>query len=224
MKIRILLCLFGLLSFYSFSAEAGSVGNEALYKNEKIEMTTTERFDKLFNSPIKDFVFYKGGVVISKEDFKKTVDDPEFLKLDERIKRVKEIGFGSTAFLGGLSFAFMIPSIYFVASNVMWKYNYSANKSYDSYIDYYNARYADTILPGLICIVLSGLFFVASLIDLGCTFALLHKYANNELFYRDVIDRYNRKLKVKYGLLPEVSFDVQSGEGKCGAAVGFRFN
>ena len=57
----------------------------------------------------------------------------------------------------------------------------------------------------MICISLTIITALSILVDLTITFALLHKYQNNEKLYRDAIERYNKQLREKYRIMPDIS-------------------
>ena len=77
-------------------------------------------------------------------------------------------------------------------------------------MDYFIAKYPEYFLPGLICIGLTVATSLAILVDLSVTFAILHKYQNNERIIKEVIERYNKKLREKLKVIPDFGFNMQS--------------
>ena len=187
------------------SAENIDVQKETLLEDELLSMKTQSEFDARFDSPVKKFYFYKGGVAITEKEFETIVDDPALTENRRKLKQTKITGFSTAGILGGLSVCFMIPSLVFIISqaNSTWK-----EKGYNTWLDYYNSEYTYVFLPGLVSIALTGVFIVATLFAVAFTLYGIHKYSNNETLYQAVIKRYNLKMQQKYQLQPDINVKV----------------
>lgn len=180
---------------------------EVNLEDELLSMKTTSTFDARFDSPAKKFYFYKGSTAITEKEFEAIVDDPSLAENRKKLHQAKVTGFSTVGILGGLSVCFMIPSLVFIISqaNSAW-----SEKGYNTWLDYFNSEYTYVFLPGLISIVLTGIFVVSTLFALAFTLYGIHKYSNNETLYQSVIKRYNLKLQQKYQLQP--NFDIKVDE------------
>lgn len=210
--IFILLALGGAL--FANETEAPQLSNEnaenpkeTKLENELLSMKTTSTFDARFDSPAKKFYFYKGSTAITEKEFEAIVDDPALAENRKKLHQTKVTGFSTVGILGGLSVCFMIPSLVFIISqaNSTW-----SEKGYKTWLDYYNSEYTYVFLPGLISIILTGVFVVSTLFALAFTLYGIHKYSNNETLYQAVIKRYNLKMQQKYQLQP--NFDIKVDE------------
>jgi hypothetical protein len=189
------------------AAEETNVQEQIKLEDELLSMKTTSEFDARFDSPAKKFYFYKGGVAITEKEFEAIVDDPSLAENRKKLRQTKVTGFSTVGILGGLSVCFMIPSLVFIISqaNSTW-----SEKGYNTWLDYYNSEYTYVFLPGLISIVLTGVFVVSTLFALAFTLYGIHKYSANETLYQSVIKRYNLKMQEKYKLQPNIDVKVDS--------------
>ena len=189
------------------AAEETNVQEQIKLEDELLSMKTTSEFDARFDSPAKKFYFYKGGVAITEKEFEAIVDDPSLAENRKKLRQTKVTGFSTVGILGGLSVCFMIPSLVFIISqaNSTW-----SEKGYNTWLDYYNSEYTYVFLPGLISIVLTGVFVVSTLFALAFTLYGIHKYSANETLYQSVIKRYNLKMQEKYKLQPNIDIKVDS--------------
>lgn len=208
MKRIILFFLMSLsISIYGSEINASKT-NEDLYNNEKVTLKTEKYYDQLYPGDAKYFTFYQGEKIISLEQFISISQDDILLKNQKILKDVKIGGFTGAAILGGLTLSFFIPSMVFVALQLNYyreQVNYK-NLGYNSWLEYYNAKYPEYFIPGLTCIVLTTASIFALLIDLSVTISLIYKYKFNERLYQEAVERYNDKLKQKYGISPELGF------------------
>lgn len=187
------------------SSEMQEPPSSVKLEDELLSMKTTSTFDKRFDSPAKKFYFYKGSVAITEKEFEAIVDDPALAENRKKLRQTKITGFSTVGVLGGLSVSFMIPSLVFIISqaNSSW-----SEKGYNTWLDYYNSEYTYVFLPGLICIVLTGIFVVSTLFALAFTLYGIHKYSYNETLYQAIIKRYNLKMQQKYQLQPNLDIKV----------------
>ncbi|MCH5149083.1 MAG: hypothetical protein J1G30_00315 [Spirochaetales bacterium] len=181
---------------------------ETNLEDELLSVKSTSTFDARFDSPAKKFYFYKGSTAITEKEFEAIVDDPALAENRRKLRQTKIAGFATVGILGGLGVCFMIPSLVFIisqANNDTW-----SKKGYKTWLAFYNSEYTYVFLPGLICIVLTGVFVVSTLFALAFTLYGIHKYSNNETLYQAVIKRYNLKMQQKYQLQP--NFDIKVDE------------
>ncbi|HPO49116.1 MAG TPA: hypothetical protein PLO89_02225 [Spirochaetota bacterium] len=176
------------------------------YDTEKISYKFIKKFDLFYPDYVKKFDFYKGDKKITFSEFETLANDPLLYKNKETIKQIKTAGFTGAIVLGISSVSFLIPSIIFVALQT----NFYNNKKvltgdgYSSWLDYFIKMYPSYFIPGMVCISMTIITALSILVDLTITFALLHKYQNNERIYKEVIEKYNKKLKEKYKIMPDV--------------------
>jgi hypothetical protein len=200
-----------IILFINLALSANSVetpSNQDLYNREKITFSSERYYDQLYPGDAMDFRFFQGDKEITADQFIVLSQDELLLRNKKMIRDIKVGGFTGAAILGGLSISFLIPSIIFVAVQLNYynqQVNYQ-NLGYKSWIEYYNAKYPEYFIPGLTCIVLTTGCILLLLIDLTVTFALLYKYRFNERLYKEAVERYNEKLKAKYGIMPELGF------------------
>ncbi|HBD92944.1 MAG: hypothetical protein A2015_13365 [Spirochaetes bacterium GWF1_31_7] len=198
-----------LLLFFSFisinAADIISDNTDDEYVSKSLSMEVKNSFDKKYSLPAKEFFFFRGGVQITEKEFELIVKDTSIRENKKKLKDKSDFGFGSTLVLGGMATAFLIPSIVFVVTQTTYSQNYSLYSNYTDWFNYYSDNYNYTILPGLINIGLTFVFSVAAVINLAVTFGIINKYKYNENLYRDIIERYNRKLRSRYSVLPSIS-------------------
>ncbi|HOV15601.1 MAG TPA: hypothetical protein PK771_15040 [Spirochaetota bacterium] len=222
MKVNLLIIvlLFQVSLLYSNNIEIKDNSDDKLisFKEQKLSFTSKKYFDKLYPDYNKKFEFFQGTKKITQKEFESLTNDPLIIKNNARIKEVKLAGFTGAIALGASSVSFLIPSIIFIALQTQY-YNRKDNLTvlgYSSWIDYFIAKYPEYFLPGIICIALTITTALSILVDLTITFALLHKYQNNERIIKDVIERYNKKLKENLKILPEIGIN-----GKNELIIGF---
>jgi hypothetical protein len=217
-SVYIILFLF-LSVFCSFSTESIATSNDESYKKEKVTMTSERYYDQLYPGDAKEFRFYQGDQSITPDQFITFSQDEDLLKNKKVIRDIKIGGFSGAAILGGLTLAFFIPSMVFVAIQLNF-YNQQVNYKaigYNSWLEYYNAKYSEYFIPGLTCIVLMTASIFLLLIDLSVTFTLLYQHRFNERLYRQAVERYNEKLRAKYNITPE--FDVNNDKINLGLKI-----
>ena len=207
-KFLLTLLLF-FITFIVFSSDLTAVDEtndrKKIYNSEKLSFSSKKYFDLLYPEYVKKFDFFKGGNKITYQEFETTTKDPVLFKNKEIIKQIKLGGFTGAVVLGVSSVSFLIPSIIFVALQTNF-YNQKQNLTgYESWLDYFMVAYPSYFIPGMICISLTIITALSILVDLTITFALLHKYQNNEKLYRDAIERYNKQLREKYRIMPDIS-------------------
>lgn len=193
---------FFFLSFCIFGVE------KTEYEKEELSLVVSKEFDIRFDSPAKKFSFYKGGSPITEKEFESLVQDKAISLNRKKLQQAKINGFSLSGALGGVAVGFFIPSLIFIVTQTNFTNNPDMQIGYNSWLDYYKKNYDSVFLPGLICIVLTGVFTFSSLIGVAVTFYLIHKYRYNEMLYRDAINRYNIALKKKYQLIPDISLGM----------------
>lgn len=197
--------IFFISSFYLLAAsEIAGVSDEG-YQSKMLSMKVIEYTDSKTYRPVKEFFFFQGGNQITEREFELIVRDDKIRDNKRKLKEVSDLGFGSTIVLGGMATAFLIPSIVFAVTQTTYSQNVTLTRNYNSWIDYYKANYDYVILPGLINIGLTFVFSVATVINLAVTFFRINRLKYNEVLYKDVIERYNRKVMARYSILPSIS-------------------
>jgi len=196
-------CVFSQQNVIDNSSDA-----KTLYESEKITYKIKQYFDPMYPLAAKDISLFKGNKKISMEEFFLLSQDPLLVKNKEMIKKIKLSGFTTAIIFGSISSIFFVSSAIFIALQATYYTNKANFKSlgYDTWLDYFNGKYGEYFLPGLICIGLTGFSLVALIIELTVTFALLHKYSFNERVYKEAIERYNQKLKEKYRWKGDLGF------------------
>jgi len=208
MKFRVIL-VFLLISMHIYSQDSSS--DNSKYENEKISLEINKYFDVLYPGDSKNFIIYKGNKQITKEYFVALSNDEVLIKNQKYVKKTKLAGFISSSIFGAASLTFFIPSVVFFGVETYFyrtQTNYQ-NLGYQSWIDFFSAKYSPYILSGLSCMVSSAACFLFMIIDLAITFGIIHNYQSNEKIYKDAIEKYNEKLRKKFNIKPDLDIDYK---------------
>lgn len=192
-----ILIFISMMAFSIFANEKSIDKNdkEAIYQREMLRYTVKEEFDQRYPLNVKKFTFYKGNEEITLKDLIKLTQDPMLLKVQERIKNIKTIGFTTAAVFAGCTVSFAIPSIVFIAKQT----NY--NKVDSSYT-----------FSGVGMVILTLVSFAGLMIDLIITAIALYRNKFSEYPVRKAIENYNQELRKKLGIEPELSLRRESIE------------
>lgn len=199
-----------------------SKSEEVLLDNGLITLEISEHFDKKYYKNVKDYYFYRDDKRISLEEFEEITGDNSISANNERIENIKKNGFTAAIVLGCISTAFLIPSVVFLAVQTNY---YNIEQMYDNNsgaFSYYEENYYRVFLPGLISIILTMVSTIATFIDLAVTFGLVGYHSNNEKLYYKVIEDYNRNLRKKKTVIPDISYN--SGGGSDGLEFTLKVN
>lgn len=176
-----------LFSFSSFIFINASEKEE--YNKEKITLEVESKFDVMYPLNTKLFHLQKGNERITLDEFIALSNDPLLLHNKEKVKKIKIAGFTTAGVSGGAMLAFLIPGIVFSVNLA----------NYGTYDEAY-------VLTGVGMFVSSVASLAVLLIDIVITFSLLYKFKYNEHAVREAVEKYNRGLARKLGILPDISF------------------
>ncbi|HNZ26785.1 MAG TPA: hypothetical protein PLG34_10010 [Spirochaetota bacterium] len=195
-KLSILLSLLFVVAAFCYTQEGASDGFESIaenYESEYISYIEKKRFDVFYPLDVTDFYFYKGGKEITFQDFIALSGDPLFVKNSDTIKKVKVIGAFTGGVFGASLCACAIPAGILLNSAV--SYN-MIDKVY--------------LASGVVAAALAVVSGIGLIVDLIVTFSLLHRYKFNGNIVREAVDNYNKNLRIKFGITPDLSFEKES--------------
>ncbi|MBP7553780.1 MAG: hypothetical protein KA885_10175 [Spirochaetes bacterium] len=195
-KLPILLSILFIGANFCYSLEVSSddlKSIDASYETDYISYIEKKRFDVFYPLDVTDFYFYKGGKEITFQDFITLSGDPLFVKNNDTIKKIKVIGAFTGGVFGASLCAFAIPAGILVSSAV----------SYNMIDNVYLAS-------GVVTAALAVFSGIGLIVDLIVTFSLLHRYKFNGNIVREAVDNYNKKLRVKFGITPDLSFEKEN--------------
>lgn len=195
-KLFILLSILFIGANFCYTQEVSSDNFNSAgesYEADYISYAEKKRFDVFYPLDVTDFYFYKGGKEITFQEFIALSGDPLFAKNSETIKKIKVIG----AFTGGVFGASLLASV--IPAGILINSAVSYNMIDNAYL-----------ASGVVTAALAVFSGIGLIVDLIVTFSLLHRYKFNGAVVREAVDNYNKKLRVKFGITPDLSFEKEN--------------